>query len=155
MAMVATVIIGMVEVVIIIVIIVIILTIKREIKLKRKRNPSKSTENVCYRCVMKGRWSRSCITLENIAKLYQAFIKKKFHTNSTSKHIHILDELTYRVIIWKTWLILIPTNVTTQTRLNWLNLNLASYMSHRSDSLLTPNLASNTPHIYNIQCAKL
>jgi len=37
---------------------------------------SKNKENKCYRCGMKGHWSRVCRTPEHFVKLYQASIKK-------------------------------------------------------------------------------
>ncbi|XP_028800673.1 uncharacterized protein LOC114755944 [Neltuma alba] len=43
---------------------------------KDKNGPSRVVENQCYRCGMKGHWSHTCRTLEHLAKLYQASIKR-------------------------------------------------------------------------------
>ncbi|KAK8348465.1 hypothetical protein V6Z12_A06G082700 [Gossypium hirsutum] len=42
-----------------------------------QNNPSKIVDNICYRCGMKGHWSRTCRTSEHLVKLYQESIKKK------------------------------------------------------------------------------
>ncbi|KAK5826064.1 hypothetical protein PVK06_020972 [Gossypium arboreum] len=42
-----------------------------------QNNPSKIVENICYRCGMKGHWSRTCRTSEHLVKLYQASVKRK------------------------------------------------------------------------------
>jgi hypothetical protein len=36
---------------------------------------TKNYENKCYKCCMKGQWSRTCRTPKHLVKLYQAFIK--------------------------------------------------------------------------------
>ncbi|PIN12610.1 hypothetical protein CDL12_14783 [Handroanthus impetiginosus] len=47
-------------------------------------NPSRDKENICYRCGMKGHWSRTCRTPKYLVKLYQDFIKgKNAETNFT------------------------------------------------------------------------
>ena len=38
--------------------------------------PSKSHENTCHRCGMKGHWSRTCRTTKHLVDLYQASLKK-------------------------------------------------------------------------------
>ena len=38
--------------------------------------PSKSHENTCHRCGMKGHWSRTCRTTRHLVDLYQASPKK-------------------------------------------------------------------------------
>ncbi|PIN20236.1 hypothetical protein CDL12_07077 [Handroanthus impetiginosus] len=40
-------------------------------------NPSKDKENICYRCGMKGHWSRIYRTPKHLVKLYQNSIKGK------------------------------------------------------------------------------
>ena len=39
--------------------------------------PPKNHENNCYRCGMKGHWSRTCRTPKHLVDLYQASIKAK------------------------------------------------------------------------------
>ena len=41
------------------------------------KKPSKSKENICYRCGMKGHWVRTCRTPKHLADLYQASLKEK------------------------------------------------------------------------------
>ena len=41
-----------------------------------QNTPSKSHENTCHRCGMKGRWSLSCRTTKHLVDLYQASLKK-------------------------------------------------------------------------------
>ncbi|XP_017974461.1 PREDICTED: uncharacterized protein LOC108661545 [Theobroma cacao] len=49
-----------------------------EIHEKDKGGQSKrNTENVCYRCGMKGHWSRTCRTPKHLVELYQASLKDK------------------------------------------------------------------------------
>ena len=42
-----------------------------------QKKPSKSKENICYRCGMKGHWVRTCRTPKHLADLYQASLKEK------------------------------------------------------------------------------
>ncbi|PIN11024.1 hypothetical protein CDL12_16378 [Handroanthus impetiginosus] len=47
-------------------------------------NPSRDKENICYRCGMKGHYSRTCHTPKHLVKLYQDSIKgKNTETNFT------------------------------------------------------------------------
>ena len=39
--------------------------------------PPKNHENNCYRCGMKGHWSRTCRTPKHLVDLYQTLIKAK------------------------------------------------------------------------------
>ena len=39
--------------------------------------PHKNHENNCYRCGMKGHWSRTCRTPKHLVELYQTSIKEK------------------------------------------------------------------------------
>ncbi|KAK5825309.1 hypothetical protein PVK06_020125 [Gossypium arboreum] len=62
-----------------------------------QNNPSKTAENICYRCGMKGHWPRTCRMFEHLVKFYQASIKKKgkdMETNFISQNdqIEIKDE---------------------------------------------------------------
>ena len=41
-----------------------------------QNTPSKSHENTCHRCGMKGHWSRTCCTTKHLVDLYQASLKK-------------------------------------------------------------------------------
>ena len=41
-----------------------------------QNTPSKSHENTCHRCGMKGQWSRTCRTTKHLVDLYQASLKK-------------------------------------------------------------------------------
>ena len=41
-----------------------------------QNTPSKSHENTCHRCGMKGHWSRTCRTTKHLVDLYQASLKK-------------------------------------------------------------------------------
>lgn len=38
---------------------------------------SKTHEDICYRCGMKGHWTRTCRTTKHLVALYQAFVDKK------------------------------------------------------------------------------
>ncbi len=40
---------------------------------KEKFQPPANYENKCYKCGMKGHWSRTCYTADHLVKLYQAF----------------------------------------------------------------------------------
>ncbi|KAL4620574.1 hypothetical protein ACB092_06G164900, partial [Castanea dentata] len=42
-----------------------------------QNKPSKGHENICFRCGMKGHWSRTCRTLKHLVDLYQASLKEK------------------------------------------------------------------------------
>ena len=41
-----------------------------------QNTPSKSHENTCHRCGIKGHWSRTCRTAKHLLDLYQASLKK-------------------------------------------------------------------------------
>ena len=41
-----------------------------------QNTPSKSHENTCHRCGIKGHWSRTCHTTKHLVDLYQASLKK-------------------------------------------------------------------------------
>jgi hypothetical protein len=42
-----------------------------------QNKPTKNYEDKCYRCGMKGHWSRTCRTPKHLVDLYQASIKEK------------------------------------------------------------------------------
>ena len=63
---------------------------------------SKMVTNLCYRCGMKGHWSRTCRTPKHLVDLYQESLKKKdkkaVETNFVSKDEsvdHDLNDMTH------------------------------------------------------------
>ena len=55
---------------------------------------SKMVTNLCYRCGMKGHWSRTCRTPKHLVDLYQESLKKK-----DKKAIETILFLRMRVLI--------------------------------------------------------
>ena len=44
---------------------------------KEQFQPPTNYENKCYKCGMKGHWSRTCYTIDHLVKLYQTSLKEK------------------------------------------------------------------------------
>ena len=44
---------------------------------KEQFQPLANYENKCYKCGMKGHWSRTCYTADHLVKLYQTSLKEK------------------------------------------------------------------------------
>ncbi|KAK5819101.1 hypothetical protein PVK06_024060 [Gossypium arboreum] len=60
-----------------------------------QNNPSKIVKKICYRCGMKGHWSRTYRTSEHLVKLYQASFKKKgkhMETNFISQKVEMEEK---------------------------------------------------------------
>ena len=83
--------------------------------------PSKGSENLCYRCGMRGHWSRTCRIPKHLVDLYQASQKEK-RKNVETNFAHINDPMEFTNV-----------SVTDINPMGFANLDVADFFENRED----------------------